>query len=116
MKQIIATYIRTTSGGANWYSVPTGALSAELLEYFAGKAERSPEYCKITEETVQWCTQFEWADQLSISAVISKSSGQLCLKTEPILTAEQRREAAQKLAKVKPQAAAATAVDTEPEF
>lgn len=115
MKTIIANYVRTTSGGANWYSVSTSKLTPELLEYFAGKAERSPQYCKISEETVEWCTQFEWADQLALSTAISKS-GQLCLKTEPILTAEQRREAAQKLAKAKPQAAAATAVDTEPEF
>ena len=121
MKKIIANYVSTTSGGANWYSVSTNNLTADLLEYFQERAERKPDYCKITDETVQWCTQFEWADQLAISTVISKSSGQLCLKTEPILTAEQRREAAQKLAKAKPQTAAPRVmstidVDITPEF
>lgn len=118
MKTIIANYVRTTSGGANWYSVSTSKLTPELLEYFQGKAERSAQYCKISDDEVSWCTQFEWADQLAISAAISKSSGNLCLNTEPILTPEQRREAAQKLAKAKPQVApsAAKAVDTEPEF
>jgi hypothetical protein len=117
MKTIIANYVRTTQGGANWYSVSTSKLTPELLEYFQGKAERSPQYCKVSEETVSWCTQFEWADQLAISTVISKSSGQLCLRCEPVLTAEQRRTAAEGLRKQFPaDATTTTSVDVEPEF
>jgi hypothetical protein len=104
MKTIIANYVRTTQGGANWYSVSTSKLTPELLEYFQGKAERSPQYCKVSEETVSWCTQFEWADQL-------------CLRCEPVLTAEQRRTAAEGLRKQFPaDATTTTSVDVEPEF
>lgn len=118
MKQIIATYIRTTQGGANWYSVPTSSLTADLLEYFQERAQRKPDYCKVSDEAVQWCTSFEWADQLALSTYISKSSGQLCLKCEPVLTAEQRRTAAEGLRKQFPADATTTtkSVDVEPEF
>jgi len=82
---IIATRI------SNCYHVPTAELTEELLEYFAGRAERSPLYCKFTDDSVSWTTQFEWADQLEISAVYSKQ-GMLCLKTTPVETQEQRRQ------------------------
>lgn len=82
---IIATRIN------NWYHVPTEKLTEDLLKYFAGRAERSPLYCKITDESVSWTTQFEWADQLEISAACSKT-GMLCLNTTPVETQEERKQ------------------------
>ena len=82
---IIATRI------SNWYHVPTAELTEELLAYFAGRALRSPLFCKFTDDSVSWTTQFEWADQLEIKAVYSKE-GKLCLNTTPVETQEQRRK------------------------
>jgi hypothetical protein len=82
---IIATRIN------NWYHVPTAELTEDLLEYFAGKAERSPLYCKFTDDSVCWTTQFEWADKLEITAAYS-SKGMLCLNTTPVETQEERRQ------------------------
>ena len=85
----IATPIIATRKN-NWYYVPTAQLTEELLQYFTGKAERSPQYCKISTDTVCWTTQFEWADQLEISATYSKK-GMLCLNTSAVETQEERR-------------------------
>jgi hypothetical protein len=88
---VIATYIRTTSQGANWYEAPVSQMTSDLLEYFQGRATREPDYTKITDDTISWCTSFEWADKLSLSTFIS-SAGKLCLKCDPILSAEERRK------------------------
>lgn len=118
MKTIIANYVRTTQGGANWYTVRTSNLTEELLQYFQERASRKPDYCKVSDESVDWCTSFEWADQLALSAYVSKSSGQLCLRCEPVLTAEQRRASAEGLRKKFPAdtTTTTTSVDVEPEF
>jgi len=120
MTQIIANYVSTTSGGANWYSVSTNKLTTELIEYFQNRAASKPDYCKINEDSVSWCTSFEWADQLALSTYISKTSGQMGLKCEPILTAEQRRVAtAERKAQTtapKAVAAAINNVDVSAEF
>ena len=119
MKKIIANYVSTTSGGANWYSVSLKDLSDDLLEYFQNRAESKPDYCKITDDSVNWCTSFEWADQLSLTAYVSTKTGLLGLKCEPILTAEQRRVAsAERKAQIAaPRVIASTIdVDITPEF
>lgn len=98
---VIANYIRTTSQGANWYEVPVNQMTEDLLQYFQERATRKADYCKITDDTVSWCTSFEWATQLSLSTFIS-DKGNLCLKCDPILSAEERRKAAEEKKKEYP--------------
>jgi hypothetical protein len=88
---VIANYIRTTSQGANWYEVAVNQMTEDLLQYFQERAMRKPDYCKITDDTISWCTSFEWADKLSLSTFVSKE-GNLCLKCDPILSSEERRK------------------------
>lgn len=95
---VYAKYIRTTGQGANWYEAPVSQMTEDLLQYFQERASRKPDFCKMDDEKVSWCTSFEWADQLALSTFTS-NAGKLCLKCDPILTAEQRREQANKLKK-----------------
>jgi hypothetical protein len=111
----IAKYIRTTGQGANWYEAPVSQMTNDLLQYFQERATRKSDYCKITEDTVSWCTSFEWADQLSLSTFIS-NQGKLCLKCDPILSVEQRREQAQKLKDKQPaKKVTATSIEIDPD-
>lgn len=89
MQTAIATLKQGTNG---WYSVPTASLSEELLQYFTDKAGRTPKFCRFTEDAVEWQTQFEWADRLGLEAAISEKTGNLFLKTTPILTQAERKE------------------------
>ena len=98
---VYAKYIRTTGQGSNWYEAPVSQMSADLLQYFQERASRVPDFCKIDDEKVRWCTMYEWADQLALSTFTS-SAGKLCLKCDPILTVEQRREQAMNLKKENP--------------
>lgn len=90
---IYANRIRTTGTGSNWYEVSLSDLTAELLEYFEQRALRDERWTVFTEESVQWCTQFEFADKLSIELGISKV-GNPFLKCSPEYTLEERKEMA----------------------
>jgi hypothetical protein len=80
---IYANRIRTTGTGSNWYEVSLSDLTAELLEYFEQRALRDERWTVFTEESVQWCTQFEFADKLNPF-----------LKCSPEYTLEERKEMA----------------------
>jgi len=90
------TFTIATLAPNGWYYVPTETIDAELMEYFTGKASRTPDFCKITDEYVSFFTKFEYADQLCISAAYSKS-GMLCMNTKPVLTQEERKAEVLKL-------------------
>jgi len=62
------------------------------MEYFQDRAMREPDYTIISDEDVRWCTQFLCEDNYAISTGISKN-GKTYLATQPVLTAEQRRQA-----------------------
>jgi hypothetical protein len=98
---IYATRIHTSGTGSSWYEVPLSDLTAELLEYFENRLLRNEQDIAMkktkfistvfTEESVKWCTQFEFADVLSIELGISKA-GNPFLKCSPEYTLDQRRE------------------------
>ena len=111
MPHCIATYVRTTDGGANWYSAPVSDMTSDVLEYFQDRAMRSPNYTIITDDEVQFCTQFLCEDKYSLSTGISKS-GNTFLKTDAILSASDRRQAMLDRKKANPAVATKSAVSS----
>ncbi len=98
---ITAMYIRTTSAGANWYGASLSEISANLLtlQYFTEKLSRDSAkgYTTVIFDEVadqlRWCTQFESADTLHIEGAINPKTGNLFLRTQAVLTLEQRQAA-----------------------
>lgn len=111
MPHCIATYQRTTSNGANWYSAKIAGMPVDVLEYFQGRALREPNYTIITEDEVRWSTQFLCEDNYALSTGISKE-GNIFLKTDAILSPEQRRQALKERKDAKPAVASATSVSS----
>lgn len=111
MPHCIATYVRTTSNGAHWYSAPIAGMPSDVLEYFQNRAIREPNYTIITDTEVKWSTQFLCEDNYALSTGIS-SEGNVYLKTDAILSAEQRRQAMQDRKKAKPAVATTSAVSS----
>lgn len=111
MATTIANYVRTTSNGSNWYSVNIADCSADVMEYFQDRAMREPDFTIISDETISWCTQFLCEDKYAISTGISKN-GKVFLKTEAILSAEDRRKAMQAKKATQPKSVSKTAVDS----
>jgi hypothetical protein len=96
---VVANYIRTTSAGANWYGASLTEIQrdAKLLQYFTEKQARDLIKGLTTvvfdeaADQLSWCTQFESADILHLTAEISQKTGNLFLKTSSVLTLEQRQ-------------------------
>lgn len=105
-----ASYIRTTGSGNNWYEVNISDLTAELQEYFMMRADRDSRYTIIGEKTIQWSTQFEFADQLLLEGVEMATNG-LRLKCSAVLSVADRRALAAEARKSlkKPASVAASA-------
>jgi len=107
----IASYVRTTDAGSNWYSVNIADCTADVIEYFQERAMREPDFTIISDETISWCTQFLCEDNYAISTGISKN-GKVFLKTDAILSAEERRKVMQAKKATQPKSVSKTAVDS----
>lgn len=97
---VTATYLRPTStGSAFWYGASLSEISADakLLQYFTEKQARDKAkgYDTVVfdqeADQLRWCTQFESADSLHLTAEVSAKTGNLYLNTTPVLTFEQRQ-------------------------
>lgn len=68
-----AKHVGTSSSGlSNWYQVNIADLTSEMREYFVAKANRDPLSCKIDDETIRWCTQFNGADFVELVPHVNK--------------------------------------------
>jgi uncharacterized membrane protein affecting hemolysin expression len=96
---VIATYLRTTANNAHWYGASLSEIQADakLLQYFTEKQARDAAKGYTTvifdeaEDQLRWCTQYETADTLHLTAGISQKTGNLFLNTAAVLTLEQRQ-------------------------
>lgn len=97
---VLATYLYPSrTGSAFWYGASLSEISADpkLLQYFTEKQARDKAkgFDTVVFDTeanqLRWCTQFESADSLHLTAGVSQTSGNIYLNATPVLTFEQRQ-------------------------